>query len=113
MQRKRKKKDTITDSSLLKYVIKRDCLYYKDVNKIYGDDHYNYEDMKFEYGLVLIVTVYLFIRSTEPYEIKEKLGRGSYSEVFDGINIYNGKRCCIKILKPGIVYPRHELIKCL
>ena len=37
----------------------------------------------------------------DPYEIKEKIGRGSYSEVFMGVNVYNGERCVIKILKPG------------
>ena len=37
----------------------------------------------------------------DPYEIRKKLGRGSYSEVFDGVNVYNGQRCVIKILKPG------------
>ena len=29
-----------------------------------------------------------------------KVGRGKYSEVFEGINVVNGHRCIIKILKP-------------
>lgn len=30
----------------------------------------------------------------------KKVGRGKYSEVFEGINIVNNTRCIIKILKP-------------
>jgi casein kinase II subunit alpha len=29
-----------------------------------------------------------------------KIGRGKYSEVFDGVNVSNGSRCVVKILKP-------------
>lgn len=29
-----------------------------------------------------------------------KVGRGKYSEVFEGINSENNERCIIKILKP-------------
>ena len=28
------------------------------------------------------------------------MGRGKYSEVFEGINVVNGSKCIIKILKP-------------
>lgn len=38
--------------------------------------------------------------SQENYEIIKKVGRGKYSEVFEGINIENGARCIIKVLKP-------------
>lgn len=34
------------------------------------------------------------------YEIVRKVGRGKYSEVFEGINIVNGEKCVIKVLKP-------------
>lgn len=36
----------------------------------------------------------------DPYQVKRKIGRGRYSEVFEGINIRNGKKCVIKVLKP-------------
>jgi casein kinase II subunit alpha len=36
----------------------------------------------------------------EDYEVIRKVGRGKYSEVFEGINIVNEERCVIKILKP-------------
>lgn len=34
------------------------------------------------------------------YEIIRKVGRGKYSEVFQGINITNNQKCVIKALKP-------------
>ncbi|KAJ3087262.1 Casein kinase II subunit alpha [Quaeritorhiza haematococci] len=34
------------------------------------------------------------------YEIVRKVGRGKYSEVFEGVNITNNEKCIIKVLKP-------------
>ncbi|TPX71899.1 hypothetical protein SpCBS45565_g00924 [Spizellomyces sp. 'palustris'] len=34
------------------------------------------------------------------YEIVRKVGRGKYSEVFEGVNVANDQKCCIKVLKP-------------
>ncbi|KAJ3174744.1 Casein kinase II subunit alpha [Geranomyces variabilis] len=34
------------------------------------------------------------------YEIVKKVGRGKYSEVFEGVNVANDQKCCIKVLKP-------------
>ena len=39
-------------------------------------------------------------RSQDNYEIIKKIGRGKYSEVYEGINIENDERVVIKILKP-------------
>lgn len=39
-------------------------------------------------------------RLPENYEISKKLGRGKYSDVFEGWNVTNDKRVVIKILKP-------------
>ncbi|KAK9469139.1 kinase-like domain-containing protein [Lipomyces arxii] len=36
----------------------------------------------------------------ENYEIVKKVGRGKYSEVFEGFNISNQAKCVIKVLKP-------------
>ncbi|EMS48724.1 Casein kinase II subunit alpha-2 [Triticum urartu] len=36
----------------------------------------------------------------DDYEVVRKVGRGKYSEVFEGINVTNDERCVIKILKP-------------
>jgi casein kinase II subunit alpha len=37
---------------------------------------------------------------TDNYEIVRKIGRGKYSEVFEGINLVNNEKCVIKVLKP-------------
>ena len=42
----------------------------------------------------------IFFRSQENYEIIKKIGRGKYSEVYEGINTQNNDRIVIKILKP-------------
>lgn len=39
-------------------------------------------------------------RDQENYEVVRKVGRGKYSDVFEGINTLNGDKCIIKILKP-------------
>ena len=38
--------------------------------------------------------------SSDPYILIRKLGRGKYSEVFEGLNLLNNSPCAIKILKP-------------
>jgi len=38
--------------------------------------------------------------SQDDYEVIRKIGRGKYSEVFDGMNVVNNERCVVKILKP-------------
>lgn len=40
-------------------------------------------------------------RTQDQYEIIKKIGRGKYSEVYEGINTQNNERIVIKILKPG------------
>ena len=42
----------------------------------------------------------LINRDTENYEIVRKIGRGKYSEVFEGINVANNEKCVVKVLKP-------------
>ena len=34
------------------------------------------------------------------YDVIKKVGKGKYSEVFEGINRLNGRKCIIKVLKP-------------
>lgn len=36
----------------------------------------------------------------DSYEILRKVGRGKYSEVFEGVNVLNDDKCVIKVLKP-------------
>lgn len=39
----------------------------------------------------------------EDYELVRKLGRGKYSEVFEGLNSKTDSKCVVKILKPSTV----------
>ncbi|KAF3647847.1 Casein kinase II subunit alpha, chloroplastic [Capsicum annuum] len=40
------------------------------------------------------------IGDQDDYEVVRKVGRGKYSEVFEGINVNSNEKCIIKILKP-------------
>lgn len=35
-----------------------------------------------------------------PLQVVKKIGRGKYSEVFEGVNVVNKAKCVVKILKP-------------
>lgn len=45
---------------------------------------------------------FLFIddREQDDYEVVRKVGRGKYSEVFEGVHCTDNEKCVIKILKP-------------
>lgn len=47
-----------------------------------------------------IQIVVMRYRVQDHYEVIRKVGRGKYSEVFEGINISNNTKCIIKVLKP-------------
>jgi casein kinase II subunit alpha len=61
---------------------------YADVNKNCPNEYWDYENVDIKWG------------DQENYEIVKKIGRGKYSEVFEGINVNNDLKCVIKILKP-------------
>lgn len=46
------------------------------------------------------ISSFSFPSDQDDYEVVRKVGRGKYSEVFEGINVNNNERCIIKILKP-------------
>lgn len=46
------------------------------------------------------LTLYYLFSDQDDYEVVRKVGRGKYSEVFEGINVNSNERCVIKILKP-------------
>lgn len=61
---------------------------YADVNQHRPREYWNYETLTMQWGDI------------EDYEIIRKLGRGKYSEVFEGINVIYNQKCVIKVLKP-------------
>ncbi|XP_058069940.1 casein kinase II subunit alpha-2 isoform X2 [Magnolia sinica] len=61
---------------------------YTDVNVLRPKDYWDYESLTVQWG------------DQDDYEVVRKVGRGKYSEVFEGINTSSSERCIIKILKP-------------
>lgn len=63
---------------------------YCDVNTHRPRDYWDYESHVIEW------------QNQDDYQLVRKLGRGKYSEVFEGVNITNNEKCVIKILKVTI-----------
>eukprot|EP01060_Flectonema_neradi_P033534 TRINITY_DN5653_c0_g1_i1.p1 TRINITY_DN5653_c0_g1~~TRINITY_DN5653_c0_g1_i1.p1 ORF type:complete len:336 (+),score=33.63 TRINITY_DN5653_c0_g1_i1:47-1054(+) len=61
---------------------------YAMVNASRPKEYYEYEQLQICWN------------SQEPYEVIRKVGRGKYSEVFEGVNNASEERCVIKVLKP-------------
>jgi casein kinase II subunit alpha len=60
---------------------------YADANAHKPREYWDYESHIVEWG------------NQDDYQIVRKLGRGKYSEVFEGINTVNNEKIVIKILK--------------
>jgi len=61
---------------------------YAEVCKTRGPAYSSYESLPLAWG------------RQEDYEIVRKIGRGKYSDVFDGFSLLNNRKVTIKILKP-------------
>ncbi|MQL69881.1 hypothetical protein Taro_002153 [Colocasia esculenta] len=61
---------------------------YADVNVVRPKEYWDYESLAVQWG------------EQDDYEVVRKVGRGKYSEVFEGVHSTNNERCIIKILKP-------------
>jgi len=62
---------------------------YHDVNVSRPREYWDYEILSVNWGC------------QDDYEVLRKIGRGKYSEVFEGIHVTtNGSKCVIKMLKP-------------
>jgi serine/threonine protein kinase len=59
---------------------------YADVNAQRPASYWDYEKMEIEWS-----------RNQDDYEVIRKIGRGKYSEVFEGINVKSNKMCVIKV----------------
>ena len=61
---------------------------YADVNQNMPRSYWDYDSVNIPWGVL------------ENYEVVRKIGRGKYSEVFEGINVAVFQKCVIKVLKP-------------
>nr|ABF70009.1 casein kinase II alpha subunit (protein kinase), putative [Musa acuminata] len=61
---------------------------YADINVHRPKDYWDYESLTVQWG------------EQDDYEVVRKVGRGKYSEVFEGVHATNNEKCIIKILKP-------------
>ncbi|KAG6594986.1 Casein kinase II subunit alpha-4, chloroplastic, partial [Cucurbita argyrosperma subsp. sororia] len=61
---------------------------YADVNVIRPKEYWDYESLTVQWG------------DQDNYEVVRKVGRGKYSEVFEGVHCTDNEKCVIKILKP-------------
>jgi len=77
---------------------------YSDVNERMGKAYSDYESYKIKWSTA---------KRCENYTIIKKLGRGKYSEVFEGHDSLNDKKIVIKILKPVRVTKIRREIKIL
>jgi len=68
----------------------------KNVSRIYADANDRKPKSWWDYEHTPLMS---FGRQSD-YEIVRRLGRGKYSEVFEGVAIQEGKPCTIKVLKP-------------
>jgi casein kinase II subunit alpha len=62
--------------------------YYQDANLKMKTEYHDYENLEISWG------------DQENYEVIKKVGRGKYSEVFEGMNVLNNQKCVVKVLKP-------------
>lgn len=69
-------------------------------------DIVNYRFREFQ-GLVVgslfylcLLLLFVYFREQDDYEVVRKVGRGKYSEVFEGVHCTDNEKCVIKILKP-------------
>eukprot|EP01027_Heterolobosea_sp_BB2_P019788 GEZU01027871.1.p1 GENE.GEZU01027871.1~~GEZU01027871.1.p1 ORF type:complete len:346 (-),score=81.56 GEZU01027871.1:81-1118(-) len=61
---------------------------YADVNVNRPKEYWDYESLTVNWA------------NQDIYEVSRKVGRGKYSEVFQGVNSITGEPCVIKVLKP-------------
>lgn len=61
---------------------------FADAAKSKGEDYYKYENYELKFG------------EGNDYEVVRKLGRGKYSEVYEGVNLTTNEPAVMKFLKP-------------
>ncbi|GAU26114.1 hypothetical protein TSUD_225770 [Trifolium subterraneum] len=61
---------------------------YADINVVRPKEYWDYESLAVQWG------------DQDDYQVVRKVGRGKYSEVFEGVHCTDNEKCVIKILKP-------------
>ncbi|PNX72811.1 casein kinase ii subunit alpha chloroplastic-like [Trifolium pratense] len=61
---------------------------YADINVVRPKEYWDYESLAVQWG------------EQDDYQVVKKVGRGKYSEVFEGVHCTDNEKCVIKILKP-------------
>ncbi|KAJ1414533.1 Serine/threonine-protein kinase, active site [Sesbania bispinosa] len=61
---------------------------YTDINVVRPKEYWDYESLTVQWG------------EQDDYEVVRKVGRGKYSEAFEGVHCTDNEKCIIKILKP-------------
>ncbi|PKS09847.1 hypothetical protein jhhlp_004470 [Lomentospora prolificans] len=69
---------------------------YADVNQNMPRSYWDYDSVNISWG---VLENYEVVRKIESSTMA-RLGRGKYSEVFEGINVVNYQKCVVKVLKP-------------
>ena len=70
---------------------------YRDVCVDRPRDYSDYESLVVSWG------------DQDDYEVIRKVGRGKYSEVFEGVNVLNNEKCIVKVLKVRLRVSTHPL----
>lgn len=65
---------------------------YADANAHKPREYWDYESHVVEWG------------NQDDYQVVRKLGRGKYSEVFEGMNVVNNDKIVVKILKVTVFF---------
>ena len=74
---------------------------YFDVNTNKPKEYWDYESHVVEWG------------NQDDYQIVRKLGRGHYSEVFEGVNLVNNVKIVVKTLKVSGIFVKQIFLKFL
>jgi casein kinase II subunit alpha len=69
-------------------VAKNRARVYADVNQHRPREYWNYDSLNISWG------------NQDNYEVVRKIGRGKYSEVFEGVQRVHNSKCVVKVLKP-------------
>lgn len=86
----------ITSAGVYENIALTNYLHMKEsIARVYADYNRNMPTSYWDYDNVTVLW-----GTQHNYEVVRKIGRGKYSEAFEGINVATNGRCVIKVLKP-------------